>query len=541
MTAISRRATCPRSVLQDCAIVAALGCLFTASAALAQAPSASAVDAANVEPFVSETTILIVKVDADRIDLPDLDQATKAMSPDAGVATRQALTVLRASVERLRSLAGDHPVYATVGLPISPSRWPVFVFARGLSPSQAAQVTESMQQAFKTKTFTHDDYLIASPVNRPDTADPLADFPAVPREGIQDAFQSVQGYPVQILLIPPAYARRTIQELSPELPPQLGGGPSRVLTEGVGWAALGVDPQQLRGTLVLQSSSDTAAADLADHLPKMLRAAYEAASPIHEQIPDELFQALLAWLEPRVDGDRVTLQLDGLEKTSANLRLLAAVARTLEDKVRRHTNADRFKQIVLAIHNYHDTYKSFPPTDEHRNVDGRPALSWRVHLLPFLGQSELYRQFHLDEPWDSEHNRQFLEKMPDVYASYSLGVSPSAALKPGYTTFLAPVGKDTVFGGMKATTYGRITDGTSNTVVLVEVKPDKAVPWTAPEDYAFDPDTPAAGLQIGADGRWLCAYADGSVHQLLGDLPPETFLHLFQINDGHVIDHKRIH
>ena len=73
------------------------------------------------------------------------------------------------------------------------------------------------------------------------------------------------------------------------------------------------------------------------------------------------------------------------------------------------------KQIALAMHNFHDTHRSFPAAfkvDEEK----KPLLSWRVELLPFLEQGELYKQFKHDEPWDSEHNKKLIAKMPQVFA-----------------------------------------------------------------------------------------------------------------------------
>ncbi len=95
-------------------------------------------------------------------------------------------------------------------------------------------------------------------------------------------------------------------------------------------------------------------------------------------------------------------------------------------------------------------------------------------------------------------------------------------------------------GGDKKSGFRDCLDGTSNTIALVEVKPEFAVPWTAPDDYAFAKDRPAAGLLLGSDGRWLWAFADGSVQVLRGDIKPETVLHLFLRADGEVIDRDEI-
>jgi hypothetical protein len=127
-----------------------------------------------------------------------------------------------------------------------------------------------------------------------------------------------------------------------------------------------------------------------------------------------------------------------------------------------------------------------------------------------------------------------MEKMPDVYQSRWIDVAP------GHTTFLAPVGEDTVFGGSKSTRFSDIRDGSSNTVVLVEVKPELAVPWTAPEDYVFDPEAPGNGLWIGSEGRCLIGIADGSVLHARGDILTSMLLRLFQKSDGKIVDWKTV-
>jgi hypothetical protein len=334
--------------------------------------------------------------------------------------------------------------------------------------------------------------------------------------------------------------RRTIEELSPNLPPRLGGGSSRVLTEGLQWAALGIDPAHLRADLVIQSSSAAAAKELATHLPKMLKSVYDASPETHQQIPAELSQVLISWLNPTVQGTRVVVRMDGLEKTSVNLKLLAAIGRTIDDRTRRRSNRHRFKQILLAMHNYYDAYGSFAPADKHRGEGGPPHLSWRVYILPFLEEMSLYKEFHLDEPWDSPHNAKLIEKMPDVYGSFSFDIASRTKVRSGHTTFLAPTGEDTIYRGQEVTKFSHILDGTSNTIALVEVKPEYAVPWTAPQDYEFNSQDPAAGLLVGVDGRWLCGFADGSVHQLRGDAPSNILLHLFRMSDGNAIDYSKI-
>jgi len=510
-----------------------------AAAPIANAQEPPATDAAIVQPFVSDATFLVLKVDPSRIGLPNLTDTFESMPPDAETAYRQMSRQAGAGLEMLRALVNDQPIYATVGIPVSQSRMPMFAFVKKPPEAVAGNLTAFLKSQLKAELHIHGDYAVIAHEHGMSFDELLAAFPASPRGGIAEGLESVAGYPAQVLLLPPSHVRRTVKELLPELPPQLGGGPSSVLTEGLQWAALGVDPAQLRAELVIQSASDTAARDLAAHLPKMLQSVYDAESH-DKQIPPELMQALIGWLEPQVEGQRITIRIDGREKTNANLKLLAAITQTIGEKTRRYKNSDRFKQILLAMHNYYDTHRTLPPADKYRGKDGKHHLSWRVHILPYVEEMKLYDEFHLDEPWDSPHNRKLIAKIPDIYKSRSFDIPAKVKVKPGHTTFLAPVGEKTVFGGPASTKFPQITDGTSNTVLLVEVKPEEAVPWTAADDYAFDPKNPAAGLLIGTDGRWLCAFADGSVGQLRGDIPPETFLHLFQINDGHVIDRRKL-
>lgn len=185
---------------------------------------------------------------------------------------------------------------------------------------------------------------------------------------------------------------------------------------------------------------------------------------------------------------------------------------------------DNMKKIARAFHDYHDSFGRFPPAEAHL-VDGKPLLSWRVHLLPFLGQAELYNQFNLQEPWDSPQNSALLEKMPVVFQC--TGVD-----KPGYTSIMTFSGEGTPFPGGPGTRIRDITDGTSNTLLCVKAGPDKAIPWTKPVDMPFNSANPFSVLGQSPDGSYLSAAADGSVHNLVPDLSAETLRNLIQHQDG---------
>jgi prepilin-type processing-associated H-X9-DG protein len=152
-----------------------------------------------------------------------------------------------------------------------------------------------------------------------------------------------------------------------------------------------------------------------------------------------------------------------------------------------------------------------------------------VLVLPYIEQDALYKEFHLDEPWDSDHNKKLLEKMPPLFAG-----TDEAARKEHETHYQTFVGKGAIFDGKKGVKITDITDGTSNTIMLVEAK--KAVPWTKPEDVPFDAGKLVPKLGGLFDGIFNAAFADGSVRSLPLTIKEEKLRALITRNGGEVID-----
>src|SRR5690606_35040423 len=147
------------------------------------------------------------------------------------------------------------------------------------------------------------------------------------------------------------------------------------------------------------------------------------------------------------------------------------------EAARRTQSSNNLKQLMLALLNYESVYNQLPAHAIY-SEDGKPLLSWRVAILPYIEEQALYEQFHLDEPWDSEHNKQLISQMPQFYLCPSVPLDP----KEGKTTYLAPVGKDLYFDGTKdGMQLRKITDGTSNTIAIVDADDDAAVIWTKPD------------------------------------------------------------
>jgi prepilin-type processing-associated H-X9-DG protein len=220
----------------------------------------------------------------------------------------------------------------------------------------------------------------------------------------------------------------------------------------------------------------------------------------------------------------LTLPLAGLPLTSA---FTASVMRA-QQAAANQRSANNLKQIALALHTYHDTLGSFPPAAVC-GKRGKPELSWRVLILPYIEQGALYKQFKLDEPWDSDTNKKLLAKMPSTYAL-------PGKTKPGGTDtyYRVFVGNGAGWDWVTGTKIFQIADGTSNTLAVVTAA--ESVPWTKPDELAFDPEkdmTKLIGMVV--NGKAQVAMFDGSV-RTLKKLPSRTTLNaLITKNGGEVI------
>ena len=188
---------------------------------------------------------------------------------------------------------------------------------------------------------------------------------------------------------------------------------------------------------------------------------------------------------------------------------------------------EKVSEIGLALIHHADLYEGALPTNV---VDkkGKLLLSWRVQILPELGQEDLYKQFKLDEPWDSEANKKLIDKMPKVFAPERVRADP------GMTYYLAPGGAKGWLQPVKGAIYpASFPDGTANTFLVVEAA--KPVVWTKPADLEYDGKAvPKFGGLF--DGRFHAAHADGSVHRYRADAPALTLGLLLDPNDGQAVD-----
>lgn len=195
--------------------------------------------------------------------------------------------------------------------------------------------------------------------------------------------------------------------------------------------------------------------------------------------------------------------------------------------------SNNLKQIALAMHNYHEMYKALPPAytvDE----EGNKLHSWRTLILPFIEQDALYQQVDLTTAWDSPKNRHLSQVMIPVYCCPS-----EDAANPARTDYMAIVGPGTVFEGPNQISLADVTDGLSNTMLVVEVA-GSSTNWMEPKD--LDLATMNMAINSGAGemgsnhpGGMQAALADGSVHFLAQTIDLSVLRALITRNDGKVV------
>lgn len=230
--------------------------------------------------------------------------------------------------------------------------------------------------------------------------------------------------------------------------------------------------------------------------------------------------------------------------------------------------ANNFKQTVLALHNYHDTYDSLPPA---RIIDanGKPMHSWRASIQPFMA-SHVYR-YKMDEPWDGPNNRLFALNLPfeikgevktqEEAQHYKGYVPPGVYEAIDYGTFhrcpcqdhgeafitdmVAVTGEHTAWPDSKTVSLSDITDSHDTTILVVEINHSDIL-WSEPQDLRFDlmhfEINSPRGPSISSPHPQgpAVAFVDGSVARLSNDLPPEVVKAMLTIAGGEKLDKEEM-
>ncbi len=191
------------------------------------------------------------------------------------------------------------------------------------------------------------------------------------------------------------------------------------------------------------------------------------------------------------------------------IAMIVPALRSSQFAAQRAQSTNNLKQIGLALANYESANGHFPA--DIRGKDGKPLLSWRVQILPYIEQVGMFNEFKLDEPWDGPHNKALLDRMPEVFAL------PGNPADPGQTFYRGFSGKRAFFDpktpeGVK---IASILDGTSNTIDVVEAR--EAVPWTRPDSDIPAPEDLAKVEQLQALREALGGHGTGGFNALFCD------------------------
>jgi len=491
-----------------------------------------------VAPFVNGDTVGLVRVDLKKLDLPSAVKSVtqtlpKELIPDGGLqdAETKGEAIRKALVDN-----GVSEVFAVFG-PVDFRRpddsfFIVLPVAKGKDPRDVIAAIEKIEGSPAPGTLPIvNNTLLLGPPHRLES---IKEIKSAPRPDLAKALAASKGSTIQIAAALHDDMRRVLAETLDKLPKELGGGSGEDLAGGLQWLAIGIDaPPKLSVNLILQAKDAKSALQVRTTLSAvvdMVAGSEEATA----NFPP--LKTLLPMMIPEAKGDKLVLALteeNGKVKKIMDELIKPAVV-AARGAAARTQSMNNLKQILLAMHNYHDVYRHFPAAYGMKK-DGTKLLSWRVYLLPYLEQEPLYREFHLDEPWDSDHNKKLISKMPKVFASPSL---PAELAAKGMASYVAPIGEKTIFEGSEGTFIAKITDGTSNTIGVLEADAEHSVIWTKPDDLKIDWKEPKKGLEFwkgGTSSVFLAAFCDGSIHAISEKVDLALLKKLLQMNDGEPI------
>jgi hypothetical protein len=512
-------------------VVRVLACLVLCGSALAQDKSDPAERVALIAPFVDEKTFAIAHADLSRIDFseavktftaniltPESDKEKSEMADGLKMANKMRGDLLQAGA------VDWYFVFTLAGLEKG-GNTPGFVVIPVKAGRNAEKVSTLIGTLIPSKPMVIKGAVVLGP---PEVEDWLKEAKLVSKPEFARGFAAAEDTAAQLVFVPTQAIRELRLGFPPAFPKDLADRLTTLQTT-VEWAALTANaPPKPALALTLQMKDAKSAVTVHDGAAAALE--FLATTPFAKDFPN--FEAIVKALTPKVNGSQLRIVLsesNGGIKTAYDA--LAPLARNARDEGHRMQSANNLKEFGMALWRYHDAHMSLPA--QYRASAEKKLLSWRVELLPYLEQKDLYDQFHLNEAWDSEHNRKLIEKMPEVFASPALSSGQKAK---GLTNYLAPAGKGMIFDGTSSTRFADVRDGTSNTIMVVEVAPDSAVVWTKPEDLPIDLTMPLKKLtgqgQKNNRKGFFTLFCDGSVHFLNDNVDATTLSRLFQMADG---------
>jgi hypothetical protein len=488
--------------------------------------------AARLAPFVSQDTFAIAYVNVASLDLPkdrepmltpQVLSLLQKLPPDL-VAQIFIADTVQTLATRFRD-AGGQSVYVLAGLSDVHINGGPLIIATTQQESRSEEVHKFFETLVKQISENPSYTTISNSIKQLDvqqkggvvligTKSTVARYlhlNSSPRTDLLDPLSRLggEGAVAAAVFCPGTDFRRVVRELWPELPGVLAPLKGDLAGRWLHLEAAINSPPNLIPRITLNSSDADAAKTFAQ-LWEQLPMAVSQFGGNEKSVAQAKgwAQLIVTTLPTKVDGTRVTIEFPKDQDQLVNLqKLFSSAINTANESSNRRETLARFHNVSLAILNYESAKKHLPAAAIY-DKEGRPLLSWRVAVLPYLEKGELYKQFHLDEPWDSPHNKTLIDKMPGDYMG--VGSQYDQLNREGKTTCQVPVGPKTVFYNKEGAKYRDISDGTAKTILLVEVEPKRAVPWTKPEDWEVDLEHPRRGVERSDRTQFAAAWCDGS-------------------------------
>ena len=186
----------------------------------------------------------------------------------------------------------------------------------------------------------------------------------------------------------------------------------------------------------------------------------------------------------------------------------------------------RLIKVSRALADVMDALEKFPYS--HRR-NGKPLLSWRVALLPFMGHEELFRKFNLEEPWDSDHNRKLLSEIPEEFLYADLDDQT-------LTRIAMPSGRSMFWNPNSDFTYDRCRDGLKHSVLFYETS--KPIPWTKPTEPLIESDNPHKSIYWHSNELGYVATASHEQKRIGEKMSKDDLTSVLTANGGEVVSAK---
>jgi hypothetical protein len=504
-----------------------VSCACFAAIEIADDAKASQTRAALLANFLDSQTFAVLYVDLNRLDVKAAFQKlaeARDLRPGDLDDDRQSSEQFVAQL--LKAGAGEvHVLFDLADLPRNGPAFVVTLTPGADEPALTKLLRGETQQAFpaglptlfqgNTCVKLHGALVSASPsvVRRLSVLGPNLDR--------LTAFPTIGASPIEMLLVPTGDMLRVADEMVAAHSTNNSAATPDTLRRGFRWGIIAVD-SDFKPRFQIQSHDARSARALQQWIKAVL-AQLGADPTIRRMYP--AWEKVMPEITPNVSGDRLELELAsdrlkdivGPAMTQARYRFDWSVA------------SRKLREIGLALHNYHDAKGHFPPA-AIADKAGKRLLSWRVAILPYLDQQKLYNEFHLDEPWDSDHNKKLIARMPDVFAS------TAKLARQGKTSYLGVAGKSAMFPpDLKPVSIRDVIDGTSNTIWVVDVDDAHTVVWTKPDDFNYDPKEPSAGLVGHLPRGFACVFVDDSAHFVPQDIDRKTLNALYTRNGREIV------